>query len=34
MNVAAGHTLTLDGQAETDTYSVYTTGSHGTRATT
>ena len=25
----AGHTLTLDGQADTDYYSVYTTGSHG-----
>ena len=29
MNVAAGHTLTLDGQAETDNYAVYTTGSQG-----
>ena len=29
MNVAAGHTLTLDGQAETDYYTVYTTGSQG-----
>ena len=29
MNVAAGHTLVLDGQAETDTYRVYTTGSRG-----
>lgn len=27
MNVAAGHTLTLDGQADTDTYTVHTTGS-------
>ena len=31
MNVAAGHTLTLDGQAETDYYFVYTTGSHGSQ---
>ncbi len=29
MNVAAGHTLTLDGQADTDTYEVWTTGSQG-----
>ena len=29
MNVAAGHTLTLDGQAGSDTYSIYTLGSHG-----
>ena len=29
MNVAAGHTLTLDGQDESDTYLVYTTGSRG-----
>ena len=29
MNVAAGHTLVLDGQAETDTYRVYTSGSRG-----
>ena len=29
MNVAAGHTLTLDGQADTDTYTVNTTGSQG-----
>ena len=29
MNVAAGHTLMLDGQAETDTYDVYTSGSRG-----
>ena len=29
MNVAAGHTLTLDGQAESDTLRVYTTGSQG-----
>ena len=29
MNVAAGHSLTLDGQAETDYYTVYTTGSQG-----
>jgi len=27
MNVAAGHTLTLDGQADTDTYTIHTTGS-------
>ncbi len=27
MNVAAGHTLTLDGQAATDTYTINTTGS-------
>ena len=25
----AGHTLTLDGQADTDYYTIYTTGSHG-----
>ncbi|HZK06225.1 MAG TPA: hypothetical protein VFC82_10350 [Actinomycetaceae bacterium] len=30
MDVAAGHTLTLDGQADTDTYTVYTTGSRAT----
>ncbi len=29
MNVAAGHTLVLDGQAETDHYTFYTTGSRG-----
>ncbi|MEY2518223.1 MAG: large repetitive protein, partial [bacterium] len=29
MNVGAGHTLTLDGQAETDTYDIYSTGSRG-----
>jgi Bacterial Ig-like domain/RTX calcium-binding nonapeptide repeat (4 copies) len=29
MNVAAGYTLTLDGQAGTDTYTVNTTGSQG-----
>ncbi|MFZ1411071.1 MAG: hypothetical protein WAS07_06420, partial [Micropruina sp.] len=27
MNVAAGHTLTLDGQADTDYYKIFTTGS-------
>ena len=31
MNVAAGHTLNLDGQADTDSYSVITTGSQGDR---
>ena len=31
MNVAAGHTLTLDGQAETDHYAIYTTGSQGSQ---
>ncbi len=30
MNVAAGHTLTLDGQADTDYYTIYTTGSRAT----
>ena len=30
MDVAAGHTLTLDGQAKSDTYTVQTTGSEGT----
>ena len=30
MDVAAGHTLTLDGQAGTDTYTIYTTGSRAT----
>ncbi|MGB7818284.1 MAG: Calx-beta domain-containing protein, partial [Ornithinibacter sp.] len=29
MNVGLGHTLVLDGQAETDTYRVYTSGSRG-----
>ena len=31
MNVAAGHTLTLDGQAGSDRYEVYTTGSQGSQ---
>ena len=29
MNVAAGHTLTLDGEAESDTYTISSTGSQG-----
>src|SRR4029453_11275049 len=29
MDVAGGHTLTLDGQAKSDTYTVQTTGSEG-----
>ena len=31
MDVAAGHTLTLDGQQGSDTYLVATTGSQGDR---
>jgi len=31
MNVVGGHSLTLDGQAETDTYTVWTTGSQGSQ---
>ena len=31
MNVAAGHTLTLDGQAASDRYVIYTTGSQGSQ---
>ena len=34
MNVAAGHTLTLDGQSDTDTYVVNTAGSVVTSTTT
>ena len=30
----SGDTLTLDGQADTDSYTVNTTGSQGARATT
>ena len=31
MNVAAGHTLTLDGQGGSDRYAIYTTGSQGSQ---
>ena len=31
MNVAAGHTLTLDGQAGSDRYEIYTTGTQGSQ---
>ena len=31
MNVAAGHTLTLDGQAGSDRYAIWTTGSQGSQ---
>ena len=31
MNVAAGHTLTLDGQAGSDRYAIYTTGTQGSQ---
>jgi hypothetical protein len=31
MDTGAGHTLTLDGQAQSDTYTIHTTGSRGAR---